>query len=141
MRLPLDLIQVGLSEHGNYHEFCRLLGRLKTNYQLSELVAVDVYPEWIALVADFTVTSLNSWQARTDCRSIAKHKCSHIPFQAAPLAQSGAQTGAFACASGPATVCSTSWRSGPGWSHRCRTSKPPEARSGAFTPPLSRAHR
>jgi hypothetical protein len=28
----------GLAEHGNYHEFCRLLGRLKTNYQLSELV-------------------------------------------------------------------------------------------------------
>ena len=27
----------GLAEHANYHEFCRLLGRLKTNYQLSEL--------------------------------------------------------------------------------------------------------
>jgi hypothetical protein len=35
--------QAGLAEHhDNYHEFCRLLGRLKTNYQLSELVrAVD----------------------------------------------------------------------------------------------------
>lgn len=31
-------LQQGLSEHNNYHEFCRLLGRLKTNYQLSELV-------------------------------------------------------------------------------------------------------
>lgn len=30
--------QLGLAEHANYHEFCRLLGRLKTNYQLSELV-------------------------------------------------------------------------------------------------------
>ena len=30
--------QRGLGEHANYHEFCRLLGRLKTNYQLSELV-------------------------------------------------------------------------------------------------------
>jgi exportin-7 len=30
--------QQGLAEHPNYHEFCRLLGRLKTNYQLSELV-------------------------------------------------------------------------------------------------------
>lgn len=28
----------GLAEHDNYHELCRLLGRLKTNYQLSELV-------------------------------------------------------------------------------------------------------
>jgi hypothetical protein len=31
--------QRGLGEHANYHEFCRLLGRLKTNYQLSELVS------------------------------------------------------------------------------------------------------
>ena len=33
----------GLSEHANYHEFCRLLGRLKTNYQLSELVRECVF--------------------------------------------------------------------------------------------------
>lgn len=32
----------GLGEHSNYHEFCRLLGRLKTNYQLSELVRLDL---------------------------------------------------------------------------------------------------
>lgn len=31
--------QKGLADHANYHEFCRLLGRLKTNYQLSELVS------------------------------------------------------------------------------------------------------
>lgn len=54
--------QRGLSEHANYHEFCRLLGRLKTNYQLSELVGVDGYEEWIQLVADLTVSSLASWQ-------------------------------------------------------------------------------
>lgn len=30
--------QAGLAHHANYHEFCRLLGRLKANYQLSELV-------------------------------------------------------------------------------------------------------
>lgn len=36
-----DILRVhrGLDEHANYHEFCRLLGRLKTNYQLSELVS------------------------------------------------------------------------------------------------------
>ena len=54
--------QAGLQHHGNYHEFCRLLGRLKTNYQLSELVGLEAYPEWISLVATFTVESLNSWQ-------------------------------------------------------------------------------
>ena len=54
--------RTGLGEHENYHEFCRLLGRLKTNYQLSELVAVEGWHDWLALVADFTVTSLHSWQ-------------------------------------------------------------------------------
>lgn len=52
----------GLNEHANYHEFCRLLGRLKTNYQLSELVAVENYVEWIQQVAELTISSLNSWQ-------------------------------------------------------------------------------
>ncbi|KAK9853645.1 hypothetical protein WJX84_008704 [Apatococcus fuscideae] len=54
--------QQGLAEHANYHEFCRLLGRLKTNYQLSELVALENYAQWIQLVAELTVNSLNSWQ-------------------------------------------------------------------------------
>ncbi|XP_064599682.1 exportin-7-like [Liolophura sinensis] len=52
-----------LSDPSNYHEFCRLLARLKTNYQLGELVKVDNYPEIIKLVAEFTVTSLRQmWQ-------------------------------------------------------------------------------
>lgn len=54
--------QQGLQYHSNYHEFCRLLGRLKTNYQLNELVGLEAYPEWINLVATFTIESLNSWQ-------------------------------------------------------------------------------
>jgi exportin-7 len=56
------MTQKGLGEHANYHEFCRLLGRLKTNYQLSELVGVENYSDWIQRVADFTVKSLMSWQ-------------------------------------------------------------------------------
>lgn len=52
----------GLSEPGNYHEFCRLLARLKSNYQLGELVMVDNYPHVIELIAKFTVQSLQMWQ-------------------------------------------------------------------------------
>lgn len=48
----------GLSDPSNYHEFCRLLARLKSNYQLGELVTVENYPEAIQLVAKFTVESL-----------------------------------------------------------------------------------
>jgi len=47
-----------LSDPNNYHEFCRLLARLKSNYQLGELVKVENYPEVIRLIANFTVTSL-----------------------------------------------------------------------------------
>ncbi|XP_051896679.1 LOW QUALITY PROTEIN: exportin-7 [Pristis pectinata] len=51
-----------LSDPNNYHEFCRLLARLKSNYQLGELVKVENYPEVIRLVANFTVTSLQHWE-------------------------------------------------------------------------------
>ena len=50
------------SEPNNYHEFCRLLARLKSNYQLGELVMVDSYPESIQLMAKFTVESLQMVQ-------------------------------------------------------------------------------
>ncbi|KAK2159702.1 hypothetical protein NP493_1697g00009 [Ridgeia piscesae] len=52
----------GLSDPNNYHEFCRLLARLKSNYQLGELVKVDSYPQVIKQIAEFTVTSLQMWQ-------------------------------------------------------------------------------
>ncbi|KAL1509455.1 hypothetical protein ABEB36_004189 [Hypothenemus hampei] len=52
----------GLSDPANYHEFCRLLARLKSNYQLGELVMVENYPEAIQLIAKFTLQSLQMWQ-------------------------------------------------------------------------------
>ncbi|KAI5074563.1 hypothetical protein GOP47_0010524 [Adiantum capillus-veneris] len=59
-----DILQKaqGLADHDNYHEYCRLLDRLKINYQLSELVSVEGYNDWIRLVAEFTIKSLQSWQ-------------------------------------------------------------------------------
>ncbi|OXA43995.1 Exportin-7 [Folsomia candida] len=48
----------GLSDTNNYHEFCRLLARLKSNYQLGELVLVETYADTIALIAKFTIDSL-----------------------------------------------------------------------------------
>ncbi|XP_033617364.1 ran-binding protein 17, partial [Fukomys damarensis] len=52
----------GLSDPGNYHEFCRFLACLKSNYQLGELVMVKEYPEVIRLIANFTITSLQHWE-------------------------------------------------------------------------------
>ena len=56
--MHLFVIFQSLSDQNNYHEFCRLLARLKTNYQLGELVMVDHYRDVIQLIAKFTVESL-----------------------------------------------------------------------------------
>ena len=61
VRTILELPQA-LADPECYHEFCRLLMRLKSNYQLVELMRLDDYPQLIELVAKFTVSSLQSWQ-------------------------------------------------------------------------------
>jgi len=58
--LELLRTQQGLADHANYHEFCRLLGRLKTNYQLSELV--NILPFW-------------RHSGMEPCRHVAVHEC------------------------------------------------------------------
>ena len=58
--------QTGLQHQDNYHQFCRLLGRLKANYQLSELVKTNGYMEWLELAASFTVQSIRNWQYSTN---------------------------------------------------------------------------
>ncbi|KAF0031847.1 hypothetical protein F2P81_016402 [Scophthalmus maximus] len=60
--IPPSLSPLCLPDPNNYHEFCRLLARLKSNYQLGELVKVENYPEVIRLIANFTVTSLQHWE-------------------------------------------------------------------------------
>mmetsp|Transcript_22610 Transcript_22610/g.49084 ORF Transcript_22610/g.49084 Transcript_22610/m.49084 type:complete len:1118 (-) Transcript_22610:1693-5046(-) len=58
--------QTGLQHQDNYHQFCRLLGRLKANYQLSELVKAEGYLEWLDLCSSFTVQSIRNWQYSTN---------------------------------------------------------------------------
>lgn len=58
--------RTGLHHQDNYHQFCRLLGRLKANYQLSELVKTEGYLEWLDLAASFTVQSIQNWQYSTN---------------------------------------------------------------------------
>jgi hypothetical protein len=51
--------QQRLGEEDNFHEFCRLLSRVKANFQLGEMIKCgEVYQELIQLVAQFTVQSL-----------------------------------------------------------------------------------
>ncbi|CAG8441662.1 1197_t:CDS:10 [Scutellospora calospora] len=53
---------IGLSDLNNYHEFCRLLSRFRSTYQLSEISEKSGYNEWIDLVADFSIKGFNNWQ-------------------------------------------------------------------------------
>lgn len=55
--------QYGLDDSDTYHMLCRLLGRLKGNNQLSDLVYLEGYDKWITLVGDFTIKSLEHWES------------------------------------------------------------------------------
>ena len=54
----LPLLTQTLADAECYHEFCRLMMRLKSNYQLGELMKLEDYPRLIELIAKFTVSSL-----------------------------------------------------------------------------------
>ena len=58
MRQP----QVLTRDSDCFLHFCRLLARLKANYQLAELVKMDIYPEWIQAVAAFTDIAFKNYQ-------------------------------------------------------------------------------
>lgn len=51
-----------LRQQESFHEFCRLVSRLKSNYQLSELLKVDDYSLMVTLLADFTEQSLRAYE-------------------------------------------------------------------------------
>uniref|UniRef100_A0A0N5AER3 MMS19 nucleotide excision repair protein n=1 Tax=Syphacia muris TaxID=451379 RepID=A0A0N5AER3_9BILA len=46
----------------SFHEFCRLVSRLKSNYQLSELLKVEDYSVMVTLLANFTEQSLRAYE-------------------------------------------------------------------------------
>ncbi|KDD73242.1 hypothetical protein H632_c2390p0, partial [Helicosporidium sp. ATCC 50920] len=50
-----------LQEHANFHELCRLLSRIKINYQLAELVALPEYGRWVEAVVSLTLDALRAW--------------------------------------------------------------------------------
>lgn len=47
-----------LSDSATYHEFCKLLARLRAIYQLSEFVKAPNYADFVRLLAQFTINSL-----------------------------------------------------------------------------------
>ena len=57
----------GLADEDCYHAFARLLSRIKTNYQLAELLRTEGYSEWVDAVAQFTVASCSkpTWSSNS----------------------------------------------------------------------------
>ncbi|VUZ51891.1 unnamed protein product, partial [Hymenolepis diminuta] len=55
-----------LCEPTVYHEFCRLLSRMKVSFQVSEFVQISCYSEFIKLVADLTTHSLYNFTDDSD---------------------------------------------------------------------------
>ncbi|KAH8739237.1 nuclear pore protein RBP16/17, partial [Cryptosporidium ryanae] len=53
--------KMGLANEGCYHELCRLLGKLNTANQLTELASSDAFGVWIDQVYAFTIASLEDW--------------------------------------------------------------------------------
>eukprot|EP01031_Cornospumella_fuschlensis_P029111 gene29111-35131_t len=51
---------VGLRHVENFHEVCRVLGRLKASYQLSELCKLSNFLDFLEVSGEFTLTSLSS---------------------------------------------------------------------------------
>ncbi|PRP83984.1 hypothetical protein PROFUN_08668 [Planoprotostelium fungivorum] len=53
----------GLNEQGNHHEFCRLLARVKNNFQLTHIISAEgSFPEALSHVSRFTISTLNNWE-------------------------------------------------------------------------------
>lgn len=58
---PVD--GVGLADHDNYHEFCRLLGRFKVNYQVSHSPSPSLYL-YVQLYLSGVCARMTYWQVR-----------------------------------------------------------------------------
>jgi hypothetical protein len=47
--------EAGFTDEGCFHNFSKLLNKIKNSFQLSELVVTEGYSEWISLTASFTI--------------------------------------------------------------------------------------
>ncbi|KAF9187737.1 hypothetical protein BGZ51_001122 [Haplosporangium sp. Z 767] len=51
-----------LQEVGNFHEFCRMLSKFRSTFQLSEICAYKDFDQWISMVGEFTSRGFHSWK-------------------------------------------------------------------------------
>ncbi|KAL1919827.1 uncharacterized protein VTP21DRAFT_1758 [Calcarisporiella thermophila] len=52
----------GMNDSNNYHEFCRMLAKFRSIYQMSEISTQPEWIEWMELVANFSIKGFSAWQ-------------------------------------------------------------------------------
>ncbi|KAG0364963.1 Exportin 7 [Gamsiella multidivaricata] len=51
-----------LQDIGNFNEFCRMLSKFRSTFQLSEICEYKDFEQWITLVGEFTSRGFHSWK-------------------------------------------------------------------------------
>ncbi|KAF8941502.1 Exportin 7 [Dissophora ornata] len=54
--------QSKLQDVGNFHEFCRMLSKFRSTFQLSEICEYKDFEQWITLIGEFTSRGFHSWK-------------------------------------------------------------------------------
>ncbi|KAL3126957.1 17 (RAN binding) [Cryptosporidium hominis] len=70
--------KMGLEHESCYHELCRLLGKLNTANQLTELSSSEAFGLWIDQVYNFTIKSLEEWSVLPNSKHYLLGLWSHM---------------------------------------------------------------
>ncbi|KAF9579918.1 Exportin 7 [Lunasporangiospora selenospora] len=54
--------QTKLQVSGNFHEFCRMLSKFRSTFQMSEMCSFSEFEPWIATVGEFSSRAIHSWK-------------------------------------------------------------------------------
>ncbi|KAG0296006.1 Exportin 7 [Dissophora globulifera] len=54
--------QSKLQDVGNFHEFCRMLSKFRSTFQLSEICEFKEFEQWISVIGEFTSRGFHSWK-------------------------------------------------------------------------------
>ena len=55
--------KIGFRDQNCMHSFCRLIGKINTAHQLSEMTLNNAFKGWVQQVYEFTMDNLKNWQA------------------------------------------------------------------------------
>ncbi|KAF9988488.1 Exportin 7 [Modicella reniformis] len=51
-----------IQDVGNFHEFCRMLSKFRSTFQMSEICEFKNFEQWISLIGEFTSRGFHSWK-------------------------------------------------------------------------------